>query len=70
LKRSEKTAIRKPAKWRGPTEGRLDLFIFFFLLSAEGRDGGDARHLGDESDVLEVSIKSPTVNKRNEIGEP
>jgi len=38
LKRSEKTAIRKPAKWRRPTKGRLDLFIFFFLPPAEGRD--------------------------------
>jgi len=38
LKRSEKTAIRKPAKWRRPTKGRLDLFIFFLLPPAEGRD--------------------------------
>lgn len=58
MKRSEKTATRKPAKWRGLTKGSL--IYLFFCRVREDFETDTTRGVPDESNkyTFGMSIKS------------
>lgn len=69
MKRSEKTASRKPAKWRGSTKESL-IYLFFSFFAERGKVLRPTRRAAslDESNkyIFGVPIKSLTVNKRDD----